>query len=181
MGSRPVIAPLQELLTNQHNTPVHVIELGSGCGIVGIALAELLPQYSVLLTDLPEVEEIVTRNIATARVAPNSRLEYQSLDWDDEMPQDISSKRIDLILISDCTYNADSSPALVSILSQLVRKSPGAIILVALKRRHDSEAIFFDLMHTAGFSTLNKDILKLPSQHGQMDQIELYCYALPNR
>lgn len=181
VGIRTVVAPLQELLKNQHNRPIHVIELGSGCGIVGIALAELLPQCAVLLTDLPEVEEIVARNIDTAIVAPNSSLEYQCLDWDEELPHGISSRRIDLILISDCTYNADSSPALVSILSQLVRKSPKAIILVALKRRHDSEDIFFDLMQTAGFRTLNKDIVRLPSQHGQEDQIELYCYALPNR
>lgn len=181
VGIRTVVAPLQELLKNQHNRPIHVIELGSGCGIVGIALAELLPQCAVLLTDLPEVEEIVARNIDTAIVAPNSELEYQCLDWDEELPQNISSSPIDLILISDCTYNADSSPALVSILSQLVRKSPKAIILVALKRRHDSEDIFFDLMQTAGFRTLNKDIVRLPSQHGQEDQIELYCYALPNQ
>lgn len=176
-GSRQVTPQLKELFNGQHN-PLNVIELGSGCGIVGIALAKLLPQCSVLLTDLPEVEDIITRNISTAQLAPSSEIQYQNVDWDEELPHDLCNTTVDLILISDCTYNADSSPALVSVLSQLARKSPKAIILVALKRRHDSEAVFFDLMQSAGFGALDKDIVRLPSQYGEFDRIEMYCYAV---
>ncbi|RJE22962.1 hypothetical protein PHISCL_04689 [Aspergillus sclerotialis] len=176
-GSKIVTPQLLELLNNRHK-PFNAIELGSGCGIVGIALAELLPQCSVLLTDLPEVEDIITRNTSTACLAPNSETQYQNLDWDEELPHDLCNTSIDLILISDCTYNADSSPALVSVLRQLTRKSPKAIILVALKRRHDSEAVFFDLMQSAGFGALDKDIVQLPSQYGEFDHIEMYCYVL---
>lgn len=136
----------------------------------------MLPQCSVLLTDLREVEDIVMRNIAAARVAPGSEIEYRNLDWMEGLPDDMCSVTNDLIIVSDCTYNADSSPALVSILDQLVQRSPKAIILTGLKRRHDSEAVFFDLMHSAAFSALHKDIVHLPSQHGERDQIELYCY-----
>lgn len=137
----------------------------------------MLPQCSVLLTDLPEVEDIVMRNIAVARVAPDSEVEYRNLDWMEGLPDDMCSITNDLIIVSDCTYNADSSPALVSILDKLVQRSPKAIILTGLKRRHDSEAVFFDLMHSAAFSALHKDIVHLPSQHGERDQIELYCYG----
>lgn len=177
IGSRTIPVPLQKLIQNQNGPPLRIIELGSGCGIVGIALAEMLPQCSVLLTDLPEVEDIVTRNIAAARVAPNSGIEYRNLDWDEGPPEDLSSTRNDLILISDCTYNADSSSALVSVLHQLVQKTPEAIILAGLKRRHDSETVFFDLMQSAAFDILYKDHVQLPSQHEEIDQIELYCYG----
>ena len=173
------VSVLSGLLQNPRSTPLHVLELGSGCGIVGIALAELLPQCSVLLTDLPEVEEIITHNIAAVRPASSSNVEFQTLDWDEPVSDDVFTDAIDLILISDCTYNADSLPALVSVLGQLTQRSPKALVLVALKRRHESEVIFFDLMQSAGLCSERQACtsLSLPSQHGQSDRVELYCYG----
>ncbi|THC93077.1 hypothetical protein EYZ11_007443 [Aspergillus tanneri] len=171
VGTAP---PLQDLLQGQRSTPLHVIELGSGCGIVGIALAQLLPQCTVLLTDLPEVEEIVTQNVASAKQVPSSSaVQFRTLDWDEKPPDNLLDGSIDLILVSDCTYNADSLPSLVSMLHQLVQMAPDAIVLVALKRRHESETVFFDLMHSARLSTLHQDSIHLPSQHNEMDGIEL--------
>jgi hypothetical protein len=166
---------LTRLLSNARSSPIQVVELGAGCGIVGIALASMLPNCSVLLTDLPEVESIITRNIEGAQTAPQSSVGYQNLDWDNP-PDDLCSRPIELILVSDCTYNADSLPALVNVLDRLVRTSPDAIILVALKRRHDSETVFFDLMRSAEFTAV-QDSLQLPSQHDQVDEIEFYCYS----
>ncbi|EAW10257.1 protein N-lysine methyltransferase family protein [Aspergillus clavatus NRRL 1] len=181
-GEPAVAAPiLQDLLQSQRSTPLHALELGSGCGIVGISLAELLPHCSVTLTDLPEVEEIVTKNIAVAHPAPSSHITFQTLDWDEELPEDLCAGHVDLVLVSDCTYNADSLPALVTVLNRLVQMSPDVIVLVALKRRHESEEIFFGLMESAKLHILHKDSMELPSQHDQTDQIELYCYGRKNR
>ncbi|GAQ07949.1 protein-lysine methyltransferase C42C1.13 [Aspergillus lentulus] len=172
---------LGSLLQGQRSTPLHAIELGSGCGIVGIALAELLSHCSVLLTDLDEVEEIVMKNIAVARPAPSSQVRYQTLDWDVKLPDDLCDGHIDLILVSDCTYNADSLPALANVLDRLVQMSPDAVVLVALKRRHDSEEVFFSLMDSVNLFSLHKDTMQLPSQHDQFDEIELYCYGRKDR
>ncbi|KAL4929953.1 protein N-lysine methyltransferase family protein [Aspergillus undulatus] len=169
---------LQKLLQAERGSSLHVIELGSGCGIVGIALAMLLSNCSVLLTDLPEVEEIITKNVAVARPAHASEIRYRPLEWEEELPDNLfDTPNIDLILVSDCTYNADSLPALVSVLGRLVQLSPGALILVALKRRHESENIFFDLMESAGLHDLHLHNIELPSQHEQRDEIELHCYG----
>ncbi|RAK80641.1 protein N-lysine methyltransferase family protein [Aspergillus fijiensis CBS 313.89] len=181
-GDPEISAPLlQALLRGSRNGPLHIIELGSGCGIVGIALAELLPECSVTLTDLPEVEEIVTKNIAVARPAKSSALQFQTLDWDEPLPEDICGGSIDLILVSDCTYNADSLPALVSVLNRLLQMSPDAVILVALKRRHESETVFFDLMRSANICSLHLAHMQLPSEHDQQDQIELHCFGREGR
>ncbi|KAL1858435.1 hypothetical protein Plec18170_002633 [Paecilomyces lecythidis] len=162
-------------------SPLRVVELGSGCGIVGIALAELFPGCSVLLTDLPEVDDIVTRNMAVARPAPKATVDFQTLDWDEQLPEELRNAGIDLILVSDCTYNADSLPSLVHVLDALVQASPKALVLVALKRRHDSEAIFFDLMQGANFATLDQDKVALPSfgfgEDEHIENIELYTYG----
>ncbi|KAJ5708270.1 hypothetical protein N7488_008071, partial [Penicillium malachiteum] len=172
-GNSPDTPILNHLLATR-DRPLQVVELGAGCGIVGIALATMLDGCKVLLTDLPEVEEIVTRNLDEAHLQPSSTVDYQTLDWD-EPPTDLCSQPIDLILVSDCTYNADSLPTLVSVLGRLVRTSPKALVLVALKRRHESEAVFFDLMESAAFSAQSAN-LQIPAQHDQTDQIEFYCY-----
>ncbi|KAJ5632390.1 hypothetical protein N7490_008729 [Penicillium lividum] len=174
-GTATAIPILSQLLkVKPRSSALQAVELGAGCGIVGIALATMLDQCNVLLTDLPEVEKIVTRNMDEARLKPSSSVRYKNLDWD-EPPSDLCSQPIDLILVSDCTYNADSLPTLVSVLDRLVRTSPDALILVALKRRHESEAVFFDLMKSAAFIA-QQTTVPLPSQHDQNDTIEMYCY-----
>ncbi|KAJ5935205.1 hypothetical protein N7466_004752, partial [Penicillium verhagenii] len=166
--------PILDQLLKPRTSPLQAVELGAGCGIVGIALATMLDHCNVVLTDLPEVEKIVMLNLEEAHLQPSSSVEYKNLDWD-EPPPDLCSRPIDLILVSDCTYNADSLPTLVSVLDRLVRTSPDAMVLVALKRRHESEAIFFDLMKSAAF-VAQPTTVPLPSQHEQNDTIELYCY-----
>ncbi|KAK2827805.1 hypothetical protein FQN49_007320, partial [Arthroderma sp. PD_2] len=125
---------------------LNVIELGAGCGIVGIALAQFITDCSVLLTDLEEVRDIVNRNIGVSKPAAGSMVEFQVLDWDGSIPKQISEQQYDLVVVSDCTYNSDSLPALVSTMAALVDRSPQAAIIVALKRRHESETVFFELM-----------------------------------
>lgn len=166
---------LSQLLKTPRSSPLQAVELGAGCGIVGIALAAMRPNCDVLLTDLSEVEEIVTLNLKEASPRPSSHVHFQTLDWDKPLPN-LGSRAIDLILVSDCTYNVDSLPTLVSVLDQLVRTSPETLVLVALKRRHESEAVFFDLMRTAAFTSVRTNI-HLPTQHDEVDQIELHCYS----
>jgi hypothetical protein len=78
--------------------------------MVGIAIAQTLEGADVVVTDLPEAQEIVQRNISQARPAKGSILEFQELDWDAELPPNLrtSSSRLDLVIAADCTYNPDS-------------------------------------------------------------------------
>ncbi|KAL1965926.1 hypothetical protein VTN77DRAFT_5059 [Rasamsonia byssochlamydoides] len=174
---------LQERLRGRGHRMLRVVELGSGCGIVGIALAEMMPRCSVTLTDLPEVHDIVTRNIKVAHPAPGSTIDFRVLDWDQQPGEDVYSQPIDLILVSDCTYNADSLPSLVRMIDTLVRPSSNALVLVALKRRHDSEAVFFDLMQDAAFSSLERDTISLPCPYAEEEEdlqgetIEIYIFG----
>lgn len=89
---------------------LNVLELGAGCGMVGIAVAQTNPNSRVLLTDLPEAREIVGHNINSAIKAPGASLTFMELDWDAELPDDLqsTSEQLDLIIAADCTYNPDS-------------------------------------------------------------------------
>lgn len=142
-------------------TPLRVIELGSGCGIAGIALAQLAPCH-VLLTDLPEAMEILSLNISVARLAKGSELDKMPLDWEEAYPSSLHNMPFDIVLVSDCTYNPDSLPALVRTVSAITSVSPDILVVVAMKVRHASETVFFDLMAEAGFIEMERTRIDLP-------------------
>lgn len=77
--------------------------------MLGIAIATVIDGADVLLTDLPEAQEIVESNTDRA-VVGDSSLRFQMLDWDIELPANLQSSpsQYDLIVAADCTYNPDS-------------------------------------------------------------------------
>lgn len=105
------------LLPSRRKGTLQVLELGTGCGIVGISLAHTISNANVLLTDLSEAREIVQHNIDQAHLANGSSIKFQELNWDDDLPTDVTSP-LDLVLAADCTYNPDSRSALHSFFSR---------------------------------------------------------------
>ena len=175
----PDIPALRQALLNADERPLNVVELGSGCGIVGIAMAQLYPS-NVTLTDLPDAMDILEANIASAKTTKGSSLKALILDWFDQDPLRHLDGNPDLIALADCTYNADTIPALVHTLDVICSHHPAALIVVSLKRRHDSEAIFFESMSDTGFVLLDR--LHLPQPHegctekASIDGLEILTY-----
>ncbi|EUC44520.1 hypothetical protein COCMIDRAFT_6130 [Bipolaris oryzae ATCC 44560] len=163
------------LLPSTKASPLTVLELGTGCGIVGIALAQTISNANVLLTDLPEAREIVQRNIDQASRAPGAKLSFLELDWNAQLPSELQSNStsVNLVVAADCTYNPDSSPALVSTLSRLAISNPAIVVAIAMKMRHSSEQVFFHLMAHAGFIETAKLDFLLP---GDIDAGEEIVY-----
>ena len=162
-----------------------VIELGSGCGIVGLQLAHACPKAQVVLTDLPEAMEVLERNITIATLAPGSNAVSATLNWDEDLPASIVEQNFDLVLVSDCTYNSDSIPALVGTLAALVERSPQALVAVSMKVRHDSEAIFHELIAKAGLKQCQHwDFEISDKQRAEswtpLDIVHLYVYQGQN-
>lgn len=142
---------------------VNVLELGSGCGIVGLALAHLWANCHVILTDLLNAGEMIQMNLALLKPALGSTVCFQMLDWDDPaLPEVCKERRHDVIVVSDCTYNEDAIPSLVGTMERLAVASPDVKILVALKRRHANEAVFLTHMEQARFRILDSTRYLLP-------------------
>ncbi|KAH7391861.1 putative methyltransferase-domain-containing protein [Pyrenochaeta sp. MPI-SDFR-AT-0127] len=152
------------ILPSQSRTQLQILELGTGCGMVGITLAQVVGGANVLLTDLAEAQEIVEHNVKQVKTAKASSLRFQELDWDQELPSNLlsSSSPLDLVLAADCTYNSDSSPALVRTLARLAQVSPKVIVAIAMKMRHSSEEVFFGLMTKAAFEETTTITYHLP-------------------
>lgn len=155
-------SPLDDAVTSGGRAQLRVLELGAGCGIVGIGLAQAIPHCGVVLTDLAETREMAQRNIDGAIYAKNSTLSFIELDWGFPLPASVQMETFDLALVADCTYNPDTVPTLVNTLGALVTQSPKALVIVSMKVRHESELIFFDLMKQVGLNQLSEVKLPLP-------------------
>lgn len=146
------------------NKSLKILEVGSGydkpppsptyhseayslrCGIVGLALASLHDRCHVTLTDLPLAEEIIQKNLGAASLRGEAF--FQALDWDEPIPRSLASQNWDIVLVADCTYNVGSAPSLVKVLANLAGNSPDTVVVLAHKKRHDSEDLFFELIGT---------------------------------
>ncbi|KAF6234675.1 hypothetical protein HO173_007301 [Letharia columbiana] len=168
----------------QRTTPrgLRILELGSGCGLVGLQVADLCSTSDVLLTDLPEAMDVLNHNVEHARFVSNrGKIATAVLNWDEPLPERVAKQRLDLVIVSDCTYNPDSIPGLVKTLSSIAINSPNASVVVSMKVRHDSEAIFFELMVGAEFAEAEHTAIPLPdryrSETGQeLEVVEVYMY-----
>ena len=176
------VSDLAKLLQGSAPRGPKVLELGGGCGIVGLHVAGLCSTSEIFLTDLPDAMDILNQNVKSAMSASSiGKVATTVLDWDGPLPERIGIHRFDLVIVSDCTYNSDSIPCLVKTLSSIANKSPDALFVVSLKVRHDSEAIFFDMMAEAEFVETEHTSIPLPdryrSETGQdLDLIEIFVY-----
>ncbi|KAL7619820.1 hypothetical protein AAE478_010365 [Parahypoxylon ruwenzoriense] len=185
---------------------VGVLELGSGVGILGISFAGILGRAAgeamVLLTDVPEAEERARANVARAETALSRAqiysgggsvptIRYENLDWErgrrGQLGPLASARAWDLVVLSDCTYNVDSLPALVGTLSALHAanlRHPGvggavakSSVLLATKPRHSSETALFGLLEASGWRYRVLKSIPLPKlgeEEGGGEVVDIY-------
>lgn len=159
-----------------------ILELGSGSGLVGIHLALISPKSTITLTDLPEATDILDQNISRANLPSGTSIESCALDWaQDLLPASIAAKKFDLIVVSDCTYNTDSIPSLVRTVAALLDKSPSALLVIATKVRHDSEAVFHKHLAVAAIEEIEHQAYEIPDRQRQafgldLEVVDVYVY-----
>ncbi|CAE8585170.1 unnamed protein product, partial [Polarella glacialis] len=115
-----------------------VLELGAGCGLVGICCGHL--GADVTLTDQASVLPILRHNVQQNELPAESpgSLRVHALHWGCDVSQELPLPRegFDLIVGSDLTYFEHLHEALLLTLLQLVR-SPGTEVLLAHTRRRE--------------------------------------------
>ncbi|KAI9980102.1 hypothetical protein PInf_026700 [Phytophthora infestans] len=141
-------------------TQRHVLELGAGPGAVGLALASTCEVSSLLFTDLESVVPLTRDNArfaarhheSIATLIASNRLNVQPLRWGEPLDDNIASRRVDVVVASDCLYESASHSALMSTLQELTdisERDPASqhlpIVLLAFKQRiPENEKLFFE-------------------------------------
>lgn len=134
--------------------PRHILELGAGCGLIGIGFAQLYKRSNVVLTDLDDAEEICKYNIKLNQV-PNAK--FKEFDWNED-DQEVTSVNWDLVLTTDCIYNDDSYAALIGALTRVAK--PSTRFVMGHKHRHQDEAKFFTQLNEKFTITNDKTLTR---------------------
>ncbi|KAF7770571.1 hypothetical protein Agabi119p4_6545 [Agaricus bisporus var. burnettii] len=138
-----------------------MVELGAGTGIVSLTIASLRAQFStaehksdeIFATDLESAIPLLKQNIdSNVSLYSHNIPEAEILDWEDEeLPSSIRSlERLDVILMSDVTYNTSSFPALLKTVSKLVKLREPPIIILGYKERDEAERDVWIMLEERG-------------------------------
>ncbi len=146
---------------------------------MGITLAHMIaPRISqILLTDLEDASEILSRNISSYALSSSTNLSQQILDWASPLPANVQSTIWELVVVSDCTYNPDVVPDLVATLKSLAKINREVVILLAMKVRHDSELVFFELMEQNGLLVKERLAVPLSVLGGADEEIDILIFG----
>mmetsp|Transcript_21849 Transcript_21849/g.24920 ORF Transcript_21849/g.24920 Transcript_21849/m.24920 type:complete len:413 (+) Transcript_21849:112-1350(+) len=151
--SSPYAKPLLEKKRN-------ALELGSGVGVAGMALAAVLAKHgdspkdtTVTMTDLPVAMSLLTANWKEneERVTNESGITVntEKYVWGED-----NSSKYDLIIGSDLLYNAEDDEEVIGKLTKTFDQclSEGGSILLATRwRKFDKERVFFEKMDAMGY------------------------------
>jgi predicted nicotinamide N-methyase len=140
-----------------------VLELGAGTGIAGIALNSACGCKSMMLTDFPEVCELLRMNVSLnekLRMLPTKgRVSVMPLCWgEDSLPVannrdfGVNSEKkiggIDAIIASDVVYDPTGYLPLAKTLRSLI--SGNTFCILAHRSRHPEEYKFFSMITEDG-------------------------------
>ncbi|KAJ1645813.1 hypothetical protein LPJ64_002655 [Coemansia asiatica] len=106
---------------------INVLELGSGCGLVGLTLHQLGAKR-IVLTDQARMMRLLNKNIDKNKLPYNKRREQEIFAaeyiWgDDPEDQRILREPVDIVVASDCVYHESVAPLLVRSLVHVCKSS----------------------------------------------------------
>lgn len=178
----------REMVMQKDDKQCNVLELGTGCGLVGLVLGSLCENSRLILTDIDDGSlKLAAENAQKSRETFNSVWDCRPLDWKEPHKFKFDGN-LTFIVASDCTYNSDSIPHLVRTISDLVRRStelhkdsPCPRVIVSTKRRHPSEAVFFNLMSEARFEQKEHTTISMPDQYREsvlhdIEVVDVYVF-----
>jgi predicted nicotinamide N-methyase len=129
-----------------------VLELGSGTGLCGIAVAMLRPEVEVVVTDQASHLNLIRQNVS---LNPVSNVRVEELDWLN--PSKLG--HFDLIIGSDLVYSPELYAPLAETLS--LTASPDSQIYICNEERVKTDLQFYKVAETKGwtFTRLPQDML----------------------
>lgn len=139
-------------------TGPHILELGAGTGLLGIAAATLFPSATIHLTDLPAIIPNLQANVSHSMVpdfqsSGTQRVTVGALDWsiiaDEEgqpMSENLSHSSFDIILAADPLYSPLHPAWLVDAITSYLKRAKEARAIVELPLRECYQAEIHDFL-----------------------------------
>ena len=116
-----------------------VIDVSSGTGCCGIG-ASALGATNVTITDLPELLPLVQANIQKNELE-KGKIYVEALQWEDTDIH-LSSSPFDLLLVSDLTYEENSSSNLLRCLDRISAEGSTLLLVHRLRNEPWEQGVF---------------------------------------
>ncbi|TXT10935.1 hypothetical protein VHUM_01686 [Vanrija humicola] len=149
-----------------------VVELGSGTGLVSIALSQMFPSNaSIVATDLESALEIMRENIALNAQEGHPQVRADVLDWEAPLPEWVASSPPTVVIAADVTYNTASFPALVDTLERLLKPAdgPAPLLLLAYKQRDAAERELWNMLAARQIGTVQVGTVRGAEEEGVVE------------
>lgn len=127
-----------------------VLELGSGTGLSGLALALAVPDLKCYITDQIQMIPLMDGNIKINKL--ESRVFAKELNWGEPLPA--FCEDIDLILAADCVYLEQAFPLLEDTLLRLTEGKEVPILMAYKKRRKADKRFFLSIKKRFAVTTI---------------------------
>jgi predicted nicotinamide N-methyase len=169
----------------------NVLELGAGCGVPGLALAQYSDASLVYITDYnPVTMDNLKYNIDINANRPCTqsragdwleRVKAASIDWSDESTW--PKEKMDYIIGSDLIYQKSIVPLLKKVVNGLM-KDDGRFLYTCPSDGRDGLVEFISSMKKEGFRCISEEIApplytSNPLSDGDDDDVILHFYELP--
>ncbi|KAK9364570.1 putative methyltransferase-domain-containing protein [Lipomyces kononenkoae] len=129
---------------------IKIIELGSGTGLVGLALGNAYnlatrPRtvedvgVDIVITDQANMLSLMADNVELNDL--QGIVSAEILDWGADLPENYTNPYPDVILAADCVYFEPSFPLLEQTLLSLT--GPNTLVLMSYKKRRKADNRFF--------------------------------------
>ncbi|XXG86165.1 hypothetical protein AAC387_Pa11g1112 [Persea americana] len=128
-----------------------ILELGSGYGLAGLAIAAGTDAAEVVISDgNPQVVDYIQRNIqANAGVFGETKVKSMILHWKTEQSSNVLNT-FDVIIASDCTFFKEFHEGLAHTVKSLLKHSETSEALFFAPRRGDSLDKFLEKIGETG-------------------------------
>ncbi|KAK9829400.1 hypothetical protein WJX72_005603 [[Myrmecia] bisecta] len=133
---------------------VRAVDLGSGTGVVGIALA--LAGADVVLTDLPHVTPLTQRNVDANCRQHRCRAQVVDYAWGESLAP--LGPKPDLITGADVVYQQEHFEALTDTICRL--SDSHTLTYLAFRKRGRREHVFEELLEQRGLA-----VVTIPKQY----------------
>ncbi|KAF7721410.1 hypothetical protein EC973_004716 [Apophysomyces ossiformis] len=117
-----------------------IIELGSGTGLVGLAIAKMCNVKKMLITDQIPMLALMRENIKLNQLSESVQAEI--LDWGEPLP-DYANYVPEVILASDCVYLEVAFQPLIDTLLMLADQNTD--IYMSYRKRRKADKRFFQM------------------------------------
>jgi 2-polyprenyl-3-methyl-5-hydroxy-6-metoxy-1,4-benzoquinol methylase len=126
--------------TGVFSTPVSVLELGAGTGLVGLS-ASVLGAAQVTLSDLSENLPLLQSN---AELNTLTNIRAEAIDWTKPVPASILEQHFDIVIAADCVFWEWLFEPLINTLLQLL--SPTTRVMLSMTHRFGRTEKFLEML-----------------------------------